>query len=77
MGSSPYSPSYGLLLSNLSNGSYTFHIGRAYNKTWLIEVKYYLINNFSFLGSLTLLMQQIILHLIRLLQYVLFICLKK
>ncbi len=35
MGSTPFSPTYGLLLSNLSSGSYTFHIGRAYNKTWL------------------------------------------
>lgn len=36
MGSTPYSPTYGLLISNLSSGSYTFRIGRAYNKTWLI-----------------------------------------
>lgn len=34
MGSSPFSPTYGLILSNLSSGSYTFHIGRAYNQTW-------------------------------------------
>jgi hypothetical protein len=36
MGSSPFTPTYGLLLSNLSSGSYTFHIGRAYNRTWFV-----------------------------------------
>lgn len=36
MGSSPYSPTYGLLLSDLPSGTYTFHIGRAYNQTWFV-----------------------------------------
>lgn len=48
MGSSPFSPSYGLLLSNLTSGSYTFHIGRAYNKTWLVLNKISFINHFHF-----------------------------
>ena len=34
MGSTPFTPTYGLLLSNLSSGSYTFQIGRAFNRTW-------------------------------------------
>lgn len=34
MGSSPYSPTYGLFLLNLTIGNYTFCIGRAYNRTW-------------------------------------------
>ncbi len=50
MGSSPFSPTYGLFLSNLSSGSYTFHIGRAYNKTWLVQMKYNFLNNSHFLG---------------------------
>ena len=36
MGSSPYSPTYGLLLPDLPSGTYTFHIGRAYNETWSV-----------------------------------------
>lgn len=34
MGSSPYSPTYGLFLLNLTVGTYMFHIGRAFNRTW-------------------------------------------
>ncbi len=41
MGSSPFSLTYGLLLSNLTNGSYTFHIGRAYNRTWFVQIRYH------------------------------------
>jgi hypothetical protein len=41
MGSNPFSPSYGLLLSNLTAGSYSCHIGRAYNKTWSVRIRYH------------------------------------
>ena len=36
MGSSPYSPTYGLFLSDVPSGTYTFHIGREYNQTWFV-----------------------------------------
>jgi hypothetical protein len=48
MGSSPFSPTYGLLLTNISSGSYTFHIGRAYNQTWFVEIKYYSLYDSSY-----------------------------
>ena len=46
MGSSPFTPTYGLFLTNISSGFYTFHIGRAYNQTWFVEIEYYSLNDF-------------------------------